>query len=518
IIFAGVLTFFDGWCTIAITLAMSSWAGTDISNIFNQLMDPDLFSYFGLSASPLIMGIVLSFAGIGVIAAISFKYLVDKYGRRPMTLITAIGFTTFTVLTAFSPPGPDGLIYFLILRIFSNYFLSADIVTIIMAEEAPDHLRGRLIGVVLATNAIGGIACAIIQMLGIRAPIAGPWGNYMTTWQSLFFLTIVGYIFFIPLFFFLKETKRFTAMKKYEDWRKKKGLKPKTGWFAPLKKQYARGMLLGCIGGFCSTLIYFAQVTFFGIYFRQELNMSQELIGLAALPVAGAGGIGFLLAGPLLDRWGRISCVRRFSYLTFIGGLMFSCPAVFVEANLTNPIIVSIVIAGGALGAFSLILSMAGLTILPLEMMPTHIRSTAMGWMGSISRGAMILAPFFMMFGAEKAGGLGLSYQFMFALMGMILTVLLYAVYMLAPESKGRGLEEIIITEIYTKQKKVRDKKYFEPYYLFILELSAYFAMGLLYGLTTDAEYPQIFTMVGLYGIIAAICFILIVYVREKIM
>ncbi|MFX1449465.1 MAG: MFS transporter [Promethearchaeota archaeon] len=518
LIFAGIVTFFDGWCTIAITLAMSSFSGTTIDNILKPLIDPDLFSYFGLSASPLIMGVVLSFAGTGVIAAISFKYLVDKYGRRPMTLITAIGFTTFTVLTAFSPRGPGGLIYFLIFRIFSNYFLSADIVTIIIAEEAPDHLRGRLVGVVLATNAIGGVVCAIIQMLGIRVIIEGPLRLDLTTWQSLFFFTIFGYVLIIPLFFFLKETKRFTAMKQYEDWRKKKGLKPKTGWFVPLQKQYSRGMILGCIGGFCSNLIYFAQVTFFGIYFRQELNMSPELIGLVALPVAGAGGIGFLLAGPLLDRWGRIACVRRFAYLTFIGGLMFSCPSVFVEGNVANPIIISIVVAGGALGAFSLILSMAALTILPIEMMPTHIRSTAMGWIGSISRGAMILAPFFMMFGAEKVGGLGLSYQFMFATMGMQLTVILYAIYMLAPESKGRGLEELIGSEIYTKQKKIRDKKYKEPYYLFMMELGAFFGMGFLYGQTTGANYLQIFTMVGLYGIIAFICFMLVVYVREKVM
>ncbi|MFX0137466.1 MAG: MFS transporter, partial [Candidatus Hodarchaeota archaeon] len=221
LIFANIVSFFDGWGTIAIMLALSGFGQTNIQRFFKQIGNPDLFTYFGVSNSPLVLGMILSFAGIGVIAAVSFKYLVDKYGRRPLTIITAIGFTLSAVLTSISPPGPDGLIFFLIFRLIANYFLSGDIVVIIMAEEAPDHLRGRLIGLVMAMTAFGGMACGVIQMLDIRVPISGPWGPNMSNWQSLYFLNIVGFIFILPLFFFLKETKRFKAMKKYEDWRKK---------------------------------------------------------------------------------------------------------------------------------------------------------------------------------------------------------------------------------------------------------------------------------------------------------
>ncbi|MFX0133392.1 MAG: MFS transporter, partial [Candidatus Hodarchaeota archaeon] len=261
--FAGIVNFFDGWCTITITLAMGGFE-RGISLNLRQFTNPDLFTYFDLAGSPVMMGIILSIAGIGVVASVSFKYLVDKYGRRPLTIWTAIAFTTFTSLTAFSPPGFDGLIIFLILRIFANYFLSADIVVIIMAEESPDHLRGRLLGMILAMGTIGGVACGIIQATGIRIQISP--GMILTTWQSLFFLTSIGYFFIIPLFFFLKETKRFTAMKKYEDWRKKKGLKPKTGWLVPLSKKYSRVMVFGCVTGFLGTLIAFAQITFFALY------------------------------------------------------------------------------------------------------------------------------------------------------------------------------------------------------------------------------------------------------------
>ncbi len=519
LIFAGIVTFFDGWCTLAITLAMGSFVGE--LNIVEQVNNPDLFNYFGLGASPIMMGIILSIAGTGVVLAISFKYFVDKYGRRPLTLITAVPFIGFSVLTAFSPP--NGLILFLILRILANYFLSADIVTIIIAEESPANIRGRLVAIVLATNAIGGMACGIIQSLGFRIPIPGPWGfagsqvGSMTVWQSLFFLTIIGYIFVVPLFFLLKETKRFTAMKKYEDWRKKKGLKPKTGWFVPLQRKYARGMVTSMIVGFLAQLIYFAQVTFFGLYFAKELNMSSKAIGMVSLPLMAAAGIGMIIAGPIIDRWGRLPVIHRFGCTTLIGGMIFSWPTVFVCGDISNPLLTTIAVTGGMIGIFSLVILSAAGAIIALELLPTHIISTAMGWIGAISRGAVIVAPFLMMYGAEALGGLGLSYQFMFVLMGMPLTTVLFVAYLLVPESKGRALEEIVATEVYTKIKKADEKKYKEPYYFYLSALISFIVCAPIYGLTTDGSFSAILAMVGFYGSLCLICFLLAIWVRRMI-
>ncbi|MFX1449419.1 MAG: MFS transporter [Promethearchaeota archaeon] len=513
--FAGIVTSFDGWCTATITLAMGNFVRQ--VDIVQQFDNPDLFTYFGLSGNPVMMGIILSIAGIGVVAAVSFKYLVDKYGRRPMTLWTAVPFITFSVLIAFSPRGSGGLIFFLVCRIIANFFLSADIVTIIVAEESPNHLRGRLVGFVLATNAIGIATCSVIQTLGIRVPLLDEWGRSMTTWQSLFFLTIIGYAFIVPLFIFLKETKRFTAMKKYEDWRKERGLKPKTGWFVPLQKQYARPMILSCVVGFLGTLINFAQVTFSALYFAKELNLSPKAIGILFIPLVAAGGLASFIVGSVIDKWGRISTIHRFGCLTLVGGAIFSWPIVFICGDIANPLITLLVIAGGMLGIFSLVILAATGAIVGLEMLPTHIRSTAMGWTGAISRGAMILAPFLMMYGAERLGGLGLSYQFMFVLMGMPLTVILFAVYLLAPESRGRELEEIVSTEIYTKMKAVDKKKYKEPYFYCLITFIGFFISNNIYGLTTDGNSFIVFLMVAFYGGLSFICFLLVIYARKLI-
>ena len=169
------------------------------------------------------------------------------------------------------------------------------------------------------------------------------------------------------------------------------------------------------------------------------------------------------------------------------------------------------------LGIFSLVILSAAGAIIALELLPTHILSTAMGWIGAISRGAVIVAPFLMMFGAEALGGLGLSYQFMFVIMGMPLTTILFVAYLLVPESKGRALEEIVATEVYTKIKKIDDKKYKEPYYFYLSGLITFFICAPLYGLTTDGSFIAILAMVGFYGGLCVICFILAVLVRRMI-
>ncbi len=524
LIFANIVSFFDGWGSIAIMLAMAGWGQTNLLRNFQQIGNPDLFTYFGLSNTPVIMGIVLSIAGTGVVAAVSFKYLVDKFGRRPLTLYTAIAFLLCALATSFSPPGPEGLLFFLIFRILANYFLSGDVVVIIIAEESPDHLRARLMGVVMGMSSIGGFACGIIQTLKIRVPIPNPWGfslnwlGSMSVWQSLYFINIIGFVLIIPLFFWLKETKRFEAMKKYEDWRVKKGLKPKTTWFAPLQKRYLRPMALGMLGGFLFQVIYSAQVMFFGLYLTKQMKMSQELLGIVTLPILLAAALGIMLVGSFMDRWGRLPTIRIASYITLLGGTLISAPAVFVVGDIPNPVLQAIVVVGDCLGIFGLVITVAGVMILPVEMFPTHIRSTAMGWISAITRGAMILTPFLMMFGAEEVGGLGLTYHFMFIFMDMIFFTAVYVIYMLAPESKGRALEEIVATEVYAGREKIHKEMKKESYILYLIYIASFMLLSFLYVQTTKATLGNMIIMLGFYTILSLAGFILVYYIKKHYM
>ncbi|NVM02205.1 MAG: MFS transporter [Candidatus Helarchaeota archaeon] len=340
----------------------------------------------------------------------------------------------------------------------------------------------------------------------------------MTVWQSLYFINIVGFILIIPLFFFLKETKRFREMKKYEDWRKKKGLKPKTGWFVPLQKKYLRPMALGCIAGFLFQVIYAAQVQFFGLYLTKEMKMSQELLGIVTLPILLSAALGIMLVGSFMDRWGRIPTIRVAAYITLLGGTLISVPAVFVVGDIPNPVLQAIVVIGDMLGIFGLVITVAGVMILPVEMFPTHIRSTAMGWISAVTRGAMILTPFLMMYGAEEVGGLGLTYQFMFIFMDMIFITAVYVIYMLAPESKGRSLEEIVGTEVYAERDKIHKEVKRESYFLYLVYITSFICLSFLYVQTTDATLVNMLIMLGFYTTLSLFGFIMVHYVRKKYM
>ncbi len=508
--FASIVNFFDNWCTLAITIAMGNFSGA--IDILGILLKEDLFSYFGITGSPITMGIILSIAGTGVVAAVSFRYLGDKYGRRPLVLWTSVFFILFSILTGLSPPSSQGLIMFLIFRIASNYFLSADIVIVIMAEEAPDSIRGRLIGTVLALGTMGGSVCGIIQSMSIHIDLGGV---ILKTWQSMFFLTIIGYIFVIPLYFFLKETNRFKSMKKYEDWRKKKGLKPKIGWLAPLKRQYIRGMVAGCVIGFLGNLIYFAQITFFALFYNKELGMSPEMVGLASLPSTLGAALGYFLGGPIVDRWGRIPTIHRFGTIAMVSTFFFTVPAIFVIPGLSNPLAILFILIGAVAGIFCLTITVTAGAVVGMELFPTHIRSTAAGWVGAISRGAVIVAPLLTMWGAEKIGGLGLSYMFMFFLTAYTSISIMFSVYLLIPESKGRQLEEIVATEIYTKMK--RSKDYNKPYIFYTLGFVTLTACSIIFGLTTGAPILNVIIMVGIFATLSGSCFLIVVKARSMI-
>ncbi len=516
IIFASLVNGFDSWCSVALNLAMGSLV--ENYDILGKLTNPNLFVYFGLAGSPVTMGVILSIAGTGVIAATSFKYLTDKYGRRPLTLLTAILFTAFTVLTAFAPATSEGLLIFLTFRVCSNFFLAADVVIIIVAEESPNHLRGRLIGIVFALSALGGTACGLVQSAGVRIPIPGPWGfggswsSHMTVWQSMFFLSIIGYLFIIPLFFFLKETGPFKVMKKYEDWRKKKGLKPKTGWFTPLQRKYARGLTVGCVIVFLAQLMYFSQGTFFALYYAKELNVSTGRLGILSFPVLVSGGLGLFIAGSVIDRWGRLPTLHRAGMGAMITGASYAWPSIFIAGDIPNSLITGIVVLSLSLFIFFVTLMLVCGALAGIEMVPTHIRSTTQGWIGAISRAAVMAVPIMVMFGAEAVGGLGLSYQFIFALNVMPLTTIMFTVYVLAVEGKGRQIDEIVATEIYSKMKRVSD--YNKPYYYYFLTMTAQFTCLTIYGLTTNGTLLGIIIMVSIYFSISIICFIIIIIVR----
>ena len=60
--FSNIVSFFDGWATVAIMLAMSGFGEVSANLVvaLQKIGNPDLFTYFGVANSPLTFGIVFS--------------------------------------------------------------------------------------------------------------------------------------------------------------------------------------------------------------------------------------------------------------------------------------------------------------------------------------------------------------------------------------------------------------------------------------------------------------------------
>jgi putative MFS transporter len=85
--FIFVATLFEGYDVLIINLALP-YLGKDFQ------------------ADSQTLGFAISLISVGTIAAFVPVRLADRYGRRPVLLWVAVGYTLFTVLTAFSVRSP----------------------------------------------------------------------------------------------------------------------------------------------------------------------------------------------------------------------------------------------------------------------------------------------------------------------------------------------------------------------------------------------------------------------------
>ena len=245
--------------------------------------------------------------------------------------------------------------------------------------------------------------------------------------------------------------------------------------------------------------------------------MSPTLVGLLSLPLMLAAGLGYFTAGYYMDRWGRLPCIVIFGSMALIGGALCAYPTLFVAGAIPNTFLMLLVVIGYMFTFYGGAIMFTSVALIPLEMFPTHIRSTAMGWIGAISRAGSILAPILMMYGAEKLGGLGLTYQFMFRMMGLVLSTVIFTALLLGTETKGRTLEEVVATETYSKMKRTDEKTYREPYILYSVGLVIFFFCFFIYGLAAGGEAVNVLYMILFYTISSVVCLIIVAYVRKII-
>jgi MFS family permease len=143
------------------------------------------------------LGFAVSVISIGTIAAFLPVRLADRYGRRPIFLAAATGYTFFTVLTAFSVGLYDFVAYQFVARLFM--VTEVGIGSIILTEEMPARSRGVGIALMFSAALIGGVLGSSLFPLLVGTELG---------WRTLYL--VGGGLFFLLVFYWhrLQETQR----------------------------------------------------------------------------------------------------------------------------------------------------------------------------------------------------------------------------------------------------------------------------------------------------------------------
>jgi MFS transporter, putative metabolite:H+ symporter len=383
--------FFDGYDTSVKTLALK------------QIRES-----FGLSTST--ASALLAVVFFGAIPALALTRWADRVGRRKVLMISVIGYTTFSGLTALAPNAG----VFATLQFGQQIFLVAEgaLVWTMAAEELPASARGFGFGI-LGMNLALGTGFAAILYGGVFDPLD-------ISWRWLYVVGVPPLLLVAVLRRRLPESRRFEAARQRE--------RLAEHWHQILRPPHRRWLILVAATTFLLQLTQQAQV--FAIDYLQTDRGIGTGTANGMLVLAGLPGIPIMVvAGALSDRLGRRVVGCGFAVVSLIGGAGFYWLPGGVAVLLPCFSLALV----GALGSFPTLQTYTS------ELFPTGLRGSASSW----SNAASVLG---------RTCSLGLAALLLTATgedqritatvlgVGPVVAILLVA--LMFPDTHGRELEE----------------------------------------------------------------------------
>jgi putative MFS transporter len=387
----GIAGFFEGYDSFIFTVAL-----------------PQIRDSFGLSQSG--ASLYLSLLFLGSLPAVLVTRYADIYGRRRLLVVSIIGYSLFTAVTAAAPT----MGFFVGSQFVARLFLNAEcaLAWTMVAEELPARSRGFGFGWLTMSSAVGAAMGSALYG-AVYAPLG-------VSWRALYVVALP------PLAAVLFFRRRLSETKRYRTAEKTGRLAQ--SWNAILRPPHRRWIALVGTTDLLFGLAALADV--FTIDFMQtDLGLSATESNLMVV-VAGLLAIPFLLAaGALSDRYGRKLVGCSFGLLSVFGAVGFY---LFAHGGIAMFVCLSLMLIG-QFGAWPT------LDAFYAELFPTGLRAFA----GSSALLFRVPGEFLsMVFGAAliaPIGGLGRTAVIL--TMGPLAAVAI--IWRFFPETHGRELEDI---------------------------------------------------------------------------
>jgi len=161
-----------GYSAVVLAICILAWAFDVYEMTVMQLITPLLIKEWGIA--PATIGNITTVSRwVGLIGIFVFPTLADLYGRRPVLVLTILGYSLFTGLTGFAQGPLQLLIFTSITRITLQG--ETPVGMIMVSETAPTKWRATALGGLVGGYPFGYMLCSLTALVVV--PL---WG-----WRSL---------------------------------------------------------------------------------------------------------------------------------------------------------------------------------------------------------------------------------------------------------------------------------------------------------------------------------------------
>ena len=365
---------------------------------------------------------------LGMLFSFGVTLFADRFGRRRLLLVTLIGFSIFTFLSARARTAEE----FVWAQLIARAFIGAEVMlaSVVVIEELSARDRGWGLGVLGALGALGyGLAAFAFAFVDLL-----PGG-----WRALYVAGGAPLLVVAWMRRRLPETERFEAHRAARAARAERGGARET--LRPLASLFAAypGRLLAM----CSFVVVFDFVHWpvFGLLAKSMQDVHGFSAGTVSVVVIAGGALGILgnlLAGVLGDRVGRR--VVMFALLCLHGASAYA----FYNGDRVAAVVAWIGITFAATGLGVLLKALGS------ELFPTSYRSTAAGvrlvvatlggYLGYQAESWIYPHALAVLGDVENATQLAHALALTWMLPGLVLAA---ALIFFLPETAGRELEDI---------------------------------------------------------------------------